>query len=211
MLIEVVSLADSLATFSAAAAQCESLISNSHIVDAEGDYLLPAIDRKQITSAGFLNLFVAWETFLEDAFAKFMVGEPTIGGVAPVKFVAPASIAAAKTMMIGVNRYFDFGNHDFVKRMASIYFDGGVPFEPHLSSILSDLADLRTMRNASAHLTTTTQSALESLAQRIFSTPRPGIDLYTMLTSNDPASAAGNTVFSERKDVLLTAAQLIAT
>lgn len=207
----IVSLSDSLATFNAGAAQCESLISNAHMVDAAGNHLLPEIDRKQITCGAFLNLFVAWETFLEDAFAKFMIGEPTITGRTPVKFAAPANIVSAKKMIIGVNRYFDFGNHELVKRMACLYFDGGEPFEPHLSSILSDLADLRTMRNASAHLTSTTQSALESLAQRIFSTPRPRIDLYTMLTSGDPASTVGNTVFAERKGLLLAAAQLIAT
>src|SRR5690606_2303094 len=98
--------------------------------------------------------------------------------------------------LFGRNRYG-------VDIMAMPFANKSVPF--------LDLADLRTMRNASAHLTSTTQAALESLAQRIFSTPRPGIDLYTMLTSVDPASASGNTVFAERKDLLLIAAKLIAS
>lgn len=46
--------------------------------------------------------------------------------------------------------------------------------------------DLRTMRNASAHISSTTQTALESLAQRIFRTPRPGIVLYDLLMAADP-------------------------
>ena len=45
----------------------------------------------------------------------------------------------------------DHANNEFVRRMVAMYFAGGFPFEPHLSSIASDLADLRTMRNASAH------------------------------------------------------------
>src|SRR3546814_3395731 len=53
------------------------------------------------------------------------------------------------------------------------------------------------MRNASAHITSTTKAALEALAQRVFSTPRPGIDLYSFLTAIHPGSATGNSVFAE--------------
>jgi len=84
------------------------------------------------------------------------------------------------------------------------------PFEPHLSAINSDLSDLRTMRNASAHISFTTQAALEGLAQRIFSTPRPGIDLYSLLTTADPRSTLGNTVFAESREKLLVVAGLVA-
>ena len=47
-------------------------------------------------------------------------------------------------------------------------------------------------------------------AQRIFSTPRPGIDLYSLLTTADPRSAAGNTVFAEFREKLLVVAGLVA-
>jgi hypothetical protein len=69
---------------------------------------------------------------------------------------------------------------------------------------------MKTMRNASAHLSSTTQVALESLAQRIFGAPRPNITLYAMLTTVDPRAAAGATVFAEAKEKLLATAQLIA-
>ena len=114
-------------------------------------------------------------------------------------------------MVIGINRYFDYANHDYVRRIVSIYFQGGYPFEPHLGAIASDLADLRTMRNASAHLSSTTQAALEALAQRVLTTPQPGIDLYSFLTRVDPRAGNGATVTTIARDKLLAAAQLIAT
>lgn len=192
-------------------AQCDSLIVNAHKVDTTGTSLLPHIDQQQITVAAFLNLFIAWESFIEDVLTKLMSGSPTISGSHPTRYVTPLTQDSAKVIVIGINRYFDYANIENVRRIAKMYLLNGYPFEPHLSSIFSDLSDLRTMRNASAHITSTTQRALESLAQRIFTTPQPGIDLYTLLTSVDPNSATAQTVFLESKNKLLAAAILIAT
>ena len=155
-------------------------------------------------------MFIAWEAFIERTICEFMTGEPKIGGVAPVKYVAPLDVPAAQKMLIGFMRYFDFGKHENVMRIVRIYFENGYPYEPHLSGIVSDLADIRTMRNASAHITSTTQTALEALATAIFGQPQPGITLYHLLTAVDPRSAAGNTVFVGYRDKLTVTAELIA-
>lgn len=205
------SLAQTLADFQTAAIQCDALVANAHRLDATGVHVLPPLDRQQIVVAAFLNLFVSWEAFLEDALAKYMTGVPSRAGRLPVRYVNPSSEADARRMIIGVNRYFDYANHENVRKIVKICFQGGGPFEPHLSGVDGKLKDMRTMRNASAHISSTTQAALESLAQRVFGTPRPGIALSTMLTSVDPNSASGGTVFSECRDTLLAAAQLIAS
>lgn len=202
-------LADVLNEFRANVAQCDTLIANAHQTDATGHALLPLLDRKQITVAAFLNLFIAWETFLEFSLTRLMMGDATLSGRSPVRYVSPASPEAARSLVIGVNRYFDYGNHDYFKKMVNMYFQGGYPYEPHLSSIIMDLADIRTMRNASAHITSTTQTALESLAIRVLSHPSPNIDLYAFLTTVDPRSATGDTAFLAYKDRLRTAAELI--
>ena len=204
------SLVDTLAIFQASASQCDRLIAYAHQTDAAGVAVLPVLDQHQITVAAFLNLFVSWEAFLEESLANLMAGIPTISGPAPVRYVSPPTVEAARRLVIGVQRYFDFGNHENVRKIVSMYFDNGYPFEPHLSAISTDLGDLRTMRNASAHITSTTQATLEALAQRIFSTPRPGIDLYSLLTATDPRSLLGNTVFAESREKLLVVAGLVA-
>jgi hypothetical protein len=205
-----VTIHSSLADFTNSVTQCERLIANAHKVDAEGNPLLPAIDQQQITVAAFLNLFIAWETFLEASLSKFMTGESTISGTPPVKYVSPPTQEHAKKITIGTMRFFDYANHENMKKIANLYFDSGYPFEPHISALYTELQDLRTMRNASAHVTSTTQTALEALATRIFGAPRPGIDLYVLLMSVDPRSPP-NTVFVSYKDKLLAASSLIAT
>lgn len=204
------SLAISLAEFKARVNQCDNLIANAHQTDAHGAALLPVLDQHQITVASFLNLFVAWETFLESALTKLMSGEPTISGTAPIRYVSPRNVEEAGKLVKGVQRYFDYGNHEYVRKMIGMYFDAGYPFEPHLGAITADLSDLRIMRNASAHITSTTRAAFEALAQRVFSTPRPGIDLYSFLTAIHPGSGAGNTVFVKYREKLVIVAELVA-
>jgi hypothetical protein len=75
---------------------------------------------------------------------------------------------------------------------------------------MSDLADLRAMRNASAHITSTTQKSLEALAQRILGVPSLNIELYTLLTAPNPQSTSGETVFLSYKNKLVVAAELMA-
>jgi hypothetical protein len=155
-------------------------------------------------------LFIAWERFLEMTLTNLMAGAATLSGNPPVRFVSPLTTEAAREMVIGVMRYFDYANHDNMRKMVRLYFDQGYPYEPHLSAIFVDLADLKTMRNASAHITSTTQAPLESLATRILGRAVPGIDLYELLTAIDPNSPTGETIYEVYKNKLLVTAELIA-
>ena len=87
--------------FKMSASQCDSLIASAHRQDAAGRFLFSSLDREQITSAAFLNLFIAWEMFLEDSITSMMAGAPTIGGVSPHKFVSPKSSDDAKGLVVG--------------------------------------------------------------------------------------------------------------
>src|SRR5580693_842870 len=97
-----------LSEFRTALVQCDSLIANAHKADAAGAPFFPAIDREQITTAAFLNMFIAWEKFLEDTLAHLMAGAQTISGNSPTKYVSPTSHGEAKTMVVGTQRYFDY-------------------------------------------------------------------------------------------------------
>jgi hypothetical protein len=205
-----VSLSQILGEFKGSIAQCDSLISNAHKVDPTGVPLLPTLDQQQITVAAFLNLFIAWETFLESSLIDLMTGAPTVSGRAPNRYVIPPHAAAAGELIVWMGKFFDYGNHQNMKKAVGMYFENGYPFEPHLSSIYSDLSDLRTMRNASAHISSSTQTALESLAVRILGTPHSGITLYQLLTMTDPRSATKGTIFLTYRDKLVVAAELIA-
>jgi hypothetical protein len=204
-------IAQALSDFRNSAAQCDSLIANAHKIDAAGASILPVVDQRQITVAALLNLFIGWETFIEATLHDLMTGSSTLNGTAPTKYVSPVNQQAAHALVIGPRgTYFDYGNHNLVKPLVRMYFQHGYPYEPHISSIEQDLADIRTMRNAAAHITTSTQTALDSLSARILRRPIGGINLYDLLMAIDPASSVGATVFVMFRDKLLVAAELIA-
>jgi hypothetical protein len=204
-------LLSSLNDFSGKMTECDDLVAAAHHQNPSGEFVFNSLQREQITVAAFLNLFIAWEGFLEDAITKYMAGELPISGSSVIRYVTPTSQSDAKLMIIGINKYFDFANHENIKRISNLYFRNGHPIEPHISSITSDLSDLRTMRNSSAHISSTTQKALEALAQRTFSTPKIGITLYTLLTATLQNSSNSLTVFKNSQQKLLSAATLIAT
>jgi hypothetical protein len=105
-----------LADFKASVQQCETLIANAHRVDGGGAPILPFLDQRQITVAAFLNMFIAWETFLETSLSRLMTGSATFSGSMPVRYVAPSNVDAAREMVIGIMRYFDYGNHEHMKK-----------------------------------------------------------------------------------------------
>jgi hypothetical protein len=201
-------LSDALLDFKNATHQVDALIANAHRKDFQNNYIFPESDRHQITVAAFLNLFIAWEAFLERSFTLLMSGASTLNGKFPHKFVSPSDPESALNMLIGVQKYFDFGNVENVRKIAKVYFLDGVPFEPALSSIFTDLCDLRTMRNASAHISASTRTPLESLANRIMGMPQVGITLYELILANLPRTS-NETVLTNYRDKLIAAAELI--
>lgn len=201
----------SLSNFLRDVAQCDSLLSSAHAVHASGNLIFSQRDREQITVAAFLNLFIAWEEFLEAAFNDFMLGDRTLGGTLPVRFVFPVSRVHSSGLMLHLNRFFDYSSHDYVRKIAKLYFENGYPFESAISALNSDLSDIKTIRNACAHLSSTTRSALEGLAGRILGQPQPGISVYDLLISIDPGSSGQNaTVYESFRDKLIAAATMIA-
>lgn len=200
-----------LSAFVGEATQCDKLIADAHQKDASGTMVFPPTDRAQITVAALLNLYIAWEIFLESSLLEFMVGSATRSGRVPVRFVCPVSAESAQSIVIGCNwsGHFDYGNRDYVRTIVNSYFEDGYPFEPCLDGISSELGDLKIMRNASAHRSITTQRPLEIVAKRIFGVPRPNIDLYALLINMDPRSTPGNTVYTTYRDKLLVTAELI--
>lgn len=203
-------IAQSLANFQAQVAQCDSLIASAHTVQVGGALHFALLDRQQITVAAFLNMFIAWEEFMEASIGDFMMGEPTLSGTAPVRYVAPPSRDHSGKMVIHMHRYFDFAHHENVKKLAKLFFDAGYPFDIPINSLTQELSDLKIMRNACAHMSSTTKAALEGLGLRIFGSPQAGITVYQMLTANDPRTNPQVTVYASYRDKLLVAAELVS-
>lgn len=197
-----------LTNFNNSLLQCDSLIAKAHSPSS-----LSALDKEQITTAAFLNMFIAWESFIEECFSSYLLGEQTISGISPVKFVNPRDEVHAKQIIVANNRFFDYANHEYVVKLSNLFFDTGGPIARELQLIQSELSDLKTMRNASAHITSSTQRALEAVALKLLGTPSLNIKLYDLIVHPLPPRSTnhGSTVFEHFKNLLkLTASRIAA-
>ena len=173
--------------------QVNSLISFAYQQNANQDCVHSNTIQEFITTSAFLRMFIHWEAFLENAFVEYMVDELSITGRSVQCYVSPADRAHAHKILIGTQRYVDWANYDIVIQLAGLFFVDGEPFKSNLSAIREGLMDLRTIRNAAAHLSTTTQPQLNALASRKLSRVVSGISVSDLIMALDPNSPPGTT------------------
>jgi hypothetical protein len=203
------SLVDSLNNFRLGVAQVDSYMATAYVADANGVDIFDDAGKDFIVSSAFLKLFIAWEAFVEDIFAKYLIGEPSTDGTAVVKHVTPRDRDHALRILIGTQKYVDWANHEIVKRLANLYLENGEPLRTNLSSINAELADLKTIRNAAAHLSSTTQPQLDALASRVLGSAVTGTTVAKFVTKLHPNDAT-KTVLQYYQGILDIAAENIA-
>jgi hypothetical protein len=187
-------LLNRLTEFRASITDAQSLIAAAHQMDAAGVPLWSQTDTRTITQAAFLKIFIAWETFLEWSLIDYMLGEPSALGNVLIRYAAPADESHAGRILVGTQKYADYSNPEIVRRLAKLFLSNGDPYETIISGIQTPLFDLKTMRNAAAHLSSTTSAHLDALASRILGPPRANVTVYELITAIDPNSPAGSTV-----------------
>ncbi len=161
------SLLNTLANFKAGITQTNHFISMAYEQDAEGNDVFDTAQKDFLISSAFLKMFIFWESFVEDSFSKYLTGETSTDGTTVTCFVSPNNRDHASKILIGTQKYVDWANHEIVRRLAKLYFEDGDPIASNLASIAQHLSDLKTIRNAAAHLSTTTQLQLDALSTRV--------------------------------------------
>lgn len=155
--------------------------SDAFMQKPNGAYVYDEAHRGFIVDAAILKFFIAWETFLESIFKCFLLGKRTTEGTIVATCVNARNEQHAGKLLVGINKYFDWANPEYVCTLSKLYLDDNNPIDYSLKSIFSDLYDLRTIRNAAAHMVETTRKPLESLAQRKTGRMQIGIKPYTFI------------------------------
>lgn len=203
-------LVDSLNTFRASVLETNGFIALAFQQDSVGAYILPQNQRDFITDSAFLKFFIAWETFLEHSFIQYMLGEPSILGTTVVRYVQPRDEQHANKLLIGTQKYVDWSNPDIVKRLGNLFFDTANPFDTFISSMMTDLFDLKTVRNAAAHLTSTTRQQLDSVGTRRLRRPCTNLKVSDYIFAIDPDSVSSDTILTTYLNKLDVGAEGIA-
>lgn len=203
-------LIDSLYKFRSSVAEAQSFVIIAFQQNATGTYILEKFQREFILDSTFLKVFIAWEGFLESCFINYLMGELSINGNVVIRYSQPTSVEHAHKMIIGTQKYFDWADPERVKQLSKLYFVIGNPLDNYISSILSDLKDLKNIRNAAAHLSSTTTAALDAIASRKLRRTVANISVSELMFSLDPTPPATSTIFDTYLSLFDIAAEGIA-
>jgi hypothetical protein len=188
--------------------QYRRLIAAGHVMDAKVVYSWPGPDRLVVVERLFEGLH-HMGNIQEKAFIEYIMGTTSAAGNIVARYAQPTDRAHALKMLIGFGRFFDWSTPDPVRRLANNFVSNGEPSEGVLAAIQSDLMDLKTIRNAAAHLSTTTAQPLDALASRKLQRDVTSISAAAFLLSRDPASGGAMSVFESYVGLLDVAAHRI--
>ena len=177
-----------------------SYASDAFAKKTDGTDLYDEAHQGFIVDAAFLKFFIAWESFLESIFKCYLLGEKTTSGNTITTCVKARNETHARKLLIGINKFFDWANPEYVRTLSKMYLDDINPID-------SDLLDLRTIRNAAAHMVETTRKPLESLAQRKTGRMQAGIKLSDFILMFESGE---RTYWEYYKQILDIAAENIA-
>lgn len=203
------SLADSLSEFRAGIAQTNNLISMAYEQDADGNDIFDSTKKEFVITSAFLKMFIYWESFIEESFSKYLTGELSTNGTGVTCYISPNDREHALKILIGTQKYVDWANHEIVRRLAKLYLENGEPLASNIASISSELSDLKTVRNAAAHLSSTTRHQLDALSSRVLSRNITNTDVATFMMQLHPSDST-KTVLQYYQNLLDIAAENIA-
>jgi len=105
----------------------------------------------QIVELAFMKSFLTWESFLEEAFLLYLLGDIAPTGYKPSKYVSPLNRIHAAELLKGESRHPDWTAADLVISRALRFFEHGRPFASTIKPRIRHLNNLKTVRNAVSH------------------------------------------------------------
>ena len=136
-----------------------------------------------IYELSFLRIFLAWEWFVENTFILYMSGIKTGKGYRAKTYVKPRNEKHAYDLVREGRDYVDWTSTDTVIRKASLFFEKGAPYKNALEQVITDIQDMKTLRNATVHMSKDSQEKFKSLVRRKIGYAKtnitPGEFLYT--------------------------------
>lgn len=195
---------DCLQRYRDAVQETETFIAEAHIMDTSGHYVHPLGYRDFVISSAVVRFSIAWESFMENTYCSFLMGELDTQGRSVPCCVTAKDEKHAHQLLIGTNRYFDWTDPDLIIRLSTLYLDPDNPIKTAIKSLKSDLIDIKTIRNAAAHISVTTQTKLDALASRLYGTQQINTTVAAVVRFLRPD---GKTLWEYYKDSLDVAAE----
>lgn len=183
--------------FDSAVNDCRRLAADAYQWSASGSKHRISLSRRDsMTELAFLRLYLAWEGFLEEAFLSYLLGLEPPHGRGPVRFANPPTWRAAHELVLPESRDYAVWDASTVIRRAERFFRDGRPFSAALRSQQSALDEIRKLRNAVAHRSTSSHEKFKDVARdRLKGTLPPGLSVGGFLGLTIPNSLPPSSFF----------------
>lgn len=130
-----------------------------------GPYRISSRRRDAIVELAYLRGFLAWETFLEEAFILYLLGKTPPKGRTPVRYAMPPTRQAAHEMVAEGHHFAKWEVASDVSNRAERFFRDGGTFGKNLRAHQSLLENTTVIRNAVAHRSARARQRFESLVR----------------------------------------------
>lgn len=145
----------------------------------------------------FIQIFLAWEKFLENSFILYLNAKADLQGNIYVRYGTPKDNEHAYNMIKGTKNYPDWTNINDVKYLAEIYFENGGPFSI-IENMPVEFEDIKNIRNRISHDSEKSAKAFERvLVKTITQTTNVSVSDFLMRFKNN-----NQTYFSYYMDYL---------
>jgi len=119
----------------------------------------------EIVELAFLKCFIIWETFQEEAFICYLLGESPPNEEKIVRYFFPDNREHAKKLYIDQRGFSDWTTPETVIERAEVVFESGGLFKRALSPRMVELKEIKKIRNAIAHRSGQAKSQFEKIVR----------------------------------------------
>lgn len=174
----------------------DSTILHQHNIEFEGHAFSNKI-YDAIVEHCFMQIFLAWEKFLENSFILYLNASADLQGNTYVRYGIPKDSEHAYNMIKGTKNYPDWTNISDVICLAKIYFENGGPYSIIANNPV-EFEDIKVIRNRISHVSEKSIKAFERLlAKTILQTTNVSVGDFLMMFKDN-----SQTYFSYYMDFL---------
>lgn len=180
---------------------CNGMLSDSTILYQQNVEYNGHVFSKNIYDAiiehCFMQIFLAWEKFLETSFILYLNASTDLQNKVYVRYGIPQNNEHAYNMIKGTKNYPDWTNINDVKCLAKIYFENSGPYSI-IQNTPVEFEDIKIIRNRISHVSEKSKKAFERLlAKTIVQTTNVSVGDFLMMFKN-----SSQTYFSYYMDFL---------
>lgn len=139
--------------------------------------------RDLVVKQAFVSVFTEWEHFLENTTIAYALGEPSVVGQCPNRYILPTDEDHANQLIKGTSTYPDWSKIEVILPLEKAFFENGEPYTSALNGFTSKYKDMKKVRNVIVHNSVKSREEFDTLVRNALRAAEVGISPVGFLLS----------------------------